>query len=238
MPRARRSQQDSEPPDSSSVFSGSFLGSALPLDAAKILVAGMEPAFFKEGEALWTASTEVKYLAVVHTGLVRMTRNAPQGSEVVVEILGPGDCVGIFAALGYSHYPLNAWAVVDTWCMKVPKLDWRKAWDTSPRLREQVTAQMAPRLLESYDFMATMLCGSVEQRMAQIILKLAAKSSRITGLSHALIADLAHTTVETCIRTTSKWQEKGWLEKGYRSLIVKDQESLRQLLHSPRANSA
>lgn len=238
MPRPRRHSGESAVPDSASIFAGSFLGPSLPLDAAKILIGGMEPCRFRAGEQIWAASTEVKYLAVVHTGLIRMTRSAPQGSEVSVEILGPGDCVGIFAALGYSHYPLNAWAVLDTWCMKIPRSDWQKAWEASPILREQVTSQLAPRLLGSYDFMATMLCGSVEQRLAQVILKLAERSNRINGLSHALFAELAHTTVETCIRTTSRWQEKGWLEKGYKFLILRRPDMLLQILHSSRASSA
>jgi len=46
-------------------------------------------------------------VAICGTGFIKMTRTTPKGSEVAVELLGPGQCLGLIAAIEGRVYPLT-----------------------------------------------------------------------------------------------------------------------------------
>lgn len=236
MPDAR------DVPSPEEVLLGCAFARGLPNSVVHALVARSRVEFAPEGSALWTAQTPARFLAVLHSGLVKMTRATPQGEEVVVEILGSGELTGLLAALCDTDYPLSAWAVTDSWFLRIPHREWANAFEGHPALRQAILDHMGPRLLEAFDFLATMLCGSVEQRVATALLKvsqvLPSEEPDTVAISHSALAGLAHTTVESCIRTTSRWQEQGWLEKSHRSLRVVRPDRLRRVLHSFQSSKA
>ena len=77
----------------------------------------------------------------------------------------------------------------------------------------------------------------VEKRLASAILSVysALKSPFLERdatlpISRQSLAEIATTSVETTIRTTSKWQQLGWVEAGYRTIRILDIDALRSLL--------
>lgn len=64
-------------------------------------------AYAERGEMIWLAGSTMQFVAICGTGFIKMTRTTPKGSEVAVELLGPGQCLGLIAAIEGRVYPLT-----------------------------------------------------------------------------------------------------------------------------------
>ena len=189
------------------------------------------------GETLWSAGSNARFFCIVADGLLRLVRRAPPAHEIVVELVGPGSCAGILAALSKGPYPLTASAVIPTTYLKLPIDIWRNAMEIEPRLCDNAMRELRCRLVQSYDFLGGMTTAMVEKRLVSALLSVhsALKSpfferDENLPISRQSLAEIASTSVETTIRTTTKWQQAGWIDAGYRTIRILDMDALRSLL--------
>ncbi len=173
-------------------------------------------AYAERGESIWLVGSPSEFFAMAGSGFVKMTRTSPQGAEVAVELLGPGQCFGLLAALEGRPYPLSAIAVTPCWYLKVPTRVLLEVYEKNDKLRDQILRALAPRLRRAHEMMSRMSSGKVEQRIAAVLLILGesyGRKGKLGGirlnvpLTRLDIAEMAGTTVETCIRVMSKWQK-------------------------------
>ena len=167
-----------------------------------------------------------------------MTRSTPQGTEVAIELLGPGQCFGLLVAIEGREYPLSAIAVTNTWYLKIPTRQFMEIYNANANLRDHILRGLAPRLRKAHDMMARMSTGRVEQRLAAVLLILMdsygeplALGTRIAvPLTRQDLAEMAGTTVETSIRVMSKLQKEGILATDKQMITVLDAASLSESL--------
>lgn len=196
-------------------------------------------AYAERSEAIWLAGAQSDFFAVVGTGFVKMTRSTPQGAEVAVELLGPGQCFGLLAALEGRILPLSAIAVTHCWYLKVPTRVILEAYRENAHLRDQMLRSLSPRLRRAHDMMARMSSGKIEQRIAAVLLILSesyGRTGKLGGIRLSVpltrqdIAEMAGTTVETCIRVMSKWQKAEIVTTEHQVITVRDVEALNAAL--------
>lgn len=196
-------------------------------------------AFAERGESIWLAGSSSEFFGVVGTGFMKMTRTTPQGAEVAVELLGPGQCFGLLAALEGRAYPLSAGAVTDCWYLKVPTRAFLDLYNSNIQLRDQMLRTLAPRLRKAHDMMARMSTGKVEQRIAAVLLILGesyGRTGKLGGvrlnvpLTRQDIAEMAGTTVETCIRVMSKWQKSNIVTTESQVITIRQPDALSSAL--------
>lgn len=187
-------------------------------------------AFAERGELIWLSGSVVQFVAIVGTGFVKMTRTTPQGSEVAVELLGPGQCLGLLAAVEGRVYPLNAIAVTNTWYLKIPITTFLDLYGANSVLRDTMLRSLGPRLRRAHEMMSRMSSGKIEQRLAAVLLILVDSygndSENGVALSVPLtrqdLGEMAGTTVETAIRVMSKWQKSGVLTTNHQWITIQD----------------
>lgn len=192
----------------------------------------------ERGEPIWLSGAPAAYFAVVGAGFVKMTRTTPQGAEVAVELLIPGQCFGLLAALQGNTFPLSAIAVTDLWYLKVQARLLHDLYAENPGLRDQMLRAIAPRLHRAHDMMARMSTGKVEQRIAAVLLILMDSCGEAdehgvrlnVPLTRQDIAEMAGTTVETTIRAMSRWQKDGRLSTDHQVITIHDSASLQRAL--------
>lgn len=192
-------------------------------------------AYAERGEPIWLAGAASEFFAVAGTGFVKLTKTTPQGAEMSVELLGPGQCFGLLVALEGRVFPLSAVAVTPCWYLKVPTRVFQDLYHENVYLRDHMLRSLTPRLRRSHDMMARMSSGKVEQRIAAVLLILMdsyGKTGKLGGvrltvpLTRQDIAEMAGTTVETCIRVMSKWQKLGTVTTEHQVITVRDPEAL------------
>ncbi len=196
-------------------------------------------AFAERGEVVWIAGAPCEFFAIVGNGFVKMTRTTPQGAEVAVEFLGPGQCFGLLAALEGRNFPLSAVAVTHSWYVKVPTRVLLDLYKSSASLRDQMLRTLAPRLRKAHDMMARMSTGKVEQRIAAVLLILGesyGRTGKLGGvrlnvpLTRQDISEMAGTTVETCIRVMSKWQKAEVVTTEHQVITIRNLDALNAAL--------
>lgn len=195
-------------------------------------------AYAERGEIIWLAGSPSQNIDVVGSGFVKMTRSTPQGTEVAIELLGPGQCFGLLVAIEGREYPLSAIAVTNTWYLKIPTRQFMEIYNANASLRDHILRGLAPRLRKAHDMMARMSTGRVEQRLAAVLLILMdsygeplALGTRIAvPLTRQDLAEMAGTTVETSIRVMSKLQKEGILATDKQMITVLDSASLTESL--------
>ena len=186
---------------------------------------------FTRGETIWLANEPSEWFASVAQGFVKMTRSSPQGKDVTVELMGPGQCVGLLVAIEGRAFPLSAIAVTECTLLKVPTDATRHVFQELPTLTHSVVSALAPRLRRAYAMLSRSAAGTVEERIAavlEIVMEAYGRTGKKGGvrltvpLTRQDIADMAGTTVESCIRTMSKWQKAGLISTEHQVVTIHD----------------
>lgn len=171
---------------------------------------GAERLFFAQGspaDAAWG----------ILTGRVRIVKSGRGGKAFCLDVLGPGDLVGVVALIRKVPMPAAAIAVEPTACLRIPEKEFRELLERHPQVGVRILEAMSRRLLAAGDSRLSLATDEVEVRVARALLRMAEKfgaerngevvfSQTITRQN---IADLAGTTVESTIRVMSRWTKSG-----------------------------
>lgn len=227
-----------ERPTNISVLEACSLLNALDEKSRQELAGESFMAYAERGEPIWIAGAPSVFSGVVGVGFVKMAKSSSSGMDVAVELLGPGQCFGLMAALEGRPFPLSAIAVSHTWYLKVPTRVLLPIYQRCGPLKDQLLRSLTPRLRRAHDMMGRLSSGRVEERLAAVLLLLAdSYGQRVaTGVRIAVpltrqdLSEMAGTTVETTIRIMSRWQKEGVVATESRRITVRDEDQLAAVL--------
>ncbi len=191
------------------------------------------------GEYVWRANTPSTHFNVIASGLVRIARTAPDGSETILALFGPRESIGDVAVVGRKPYPADAVALTDA--VEIVKIDAgavQRISEAHPSLVGAINASLVEHTHALHAKIRIMTAGKVEGRLATLLLHLASrfgdeledgKTFIPLHLSRAECAQLVGATVETTIRTFSRWQKERVVETSEAGLLVHDLAALTRL---------
>jgi CRP/FNR family transcriptional regulator len=136
-------------------------------------------------------------------------------------------------------YPESAQAMESASAIRISRKNLLKIMDEYPDLKAEVAKYSSDMLREAHEMLKNIATERVEKRIATVLLKLSEKTvfedtgySKIDfPLTRQEIADMVGTTVETCIRTMSKFQKKGLVKSLENKILVKT-DSIKKILES------
>jgi len=171
---------------------------------------------------------------LVLTGKVKITKLSQDGKEIILEIISPTDIFGGVAVIRGFPYPANAVAMEDSTVLKVSRKNLMRIVDRFPNVMYLIALQLGDRMKSSYDSLKNIALERVEARIAALLLKLAGKVGikRKDGvlidmrLTKQDVADMVGTTVETSIRTFSKFKKQGFIAESDGKFIITDKDGL------------
>ncbi|MBF0321047.1 MAG: Crp/Fnr family transcriptional regulator [Nitrospirae bacterium] len=182
-------------------------------------------------EMIFSEGDHSEWLYIVAKGKIKITRHSHDGKELIIEILQPRELFGAVAVFKGFPYPANAVAMEPAGVLKISRKDLFKILDRFPSVMLAIASMLGDRMKNSHDTLKNIALERVESRIASLLLKLALKSSpdatRIDfRLTKQDIADMAGTTVETAIRTISKFKRLGLLSERKGLFAIKDLEGM------------
>lgn len=165
---------------------------------------------------------------------MKITKLSHEGKELILEIISPTDIFGGVAVIRGFPYPANAVAMEDTEVLKISRKNLLRLVDRFPNLMYCIALQLGDRMKSSYDSLKNIALERVEARIAALLLKLANKIGVETGdgvlidmrLTKQDVADMVGTTVETSIRTFSKFKKEGLVADADGKIVIKDAKKL------------
>jgi CRP-like cAMP-binding protein len=178
--------------------------------------------FFQQGEPAATSY-------VLLRGRVRVTQLSPEGHQVILHMIGPGDGFALVAPFSGGEYGVAAEVVEDAEAL---------AWDG--QTMERLMSEHSPLAINALRFLSGRLhelqeryrelaTERVERRVARAVLRLARHAGRKTDagilidlpLSRQDLAEMTGTTLYTVSRILSGWEAAGLVEVGRERVVIK-----------------
>jgi CRP-like cAMP-binding protein len=164
-------------------------------------------------------------------------KTTARGTDVILEIFGPGDPLGAVAAYESRAYPAGAVALEPTTCLLIPRAAFFSLLEHHPTIVRSLLSGLTHRLVELTSRLAELSGGRVEARLARFFLKLATQIGQPKpegtfiplALSRQEIADMIGTTVETSIRVMSRWGKDDLIQTDKEGFLLRDRPALETL---------
>lgn len=187
-----------------------------------------------KGSDVFTQGEPALSFFVLVEGRVRAVKLTPDGGQVVVRFVGPGEIFGVAPAIGVSDYPATANAVVDSLSLSWPVSAWPRLIAKYPSLAGRTMQAVGARLQDAHDRIIEMSTEQVEQRVARTLLRLAQQAGRKVEqgvqidfpISRQDVAEMTGTTLHTVSRILSAWEARGLVEGGRQRIVIKQPHQL------------
>jgi len=188
----------------------------------------------KRGQPIYLPGDPSEHVYVVKTGAVKILGKAPEGGEVILTLLTPGDIFGELALMGDEAREHRAEASDDTLLCQVPRALLVQMIQDAPAFGMHVTKLIGLRLRTLRSRVEDLLGKSAPARLAHTLLEL----SRHYGvkdnggvliplrLSQGDLGKLVGLTRETVNGILHVWREQGLVEMDRRSVRLRDPERL------------
>ncbi len=206
--------------------------SSLKKDGLKKISAFFEEASFKNNETIFNEGDPSDVLYILAKGNVKIVKHTVVGKDIILEIMSPGDIFGGVAVLDNKPFPATAQAMKSASIIKMKRADLMRVLDKYPDLKLEIVRYFSDKLRDSHEMLKNIATERVERRIASLLLKLSEKIV-VDGegykkldfpLTRQEISEMVGTTVETCIRTMSKFQKKGIIKTTAGSISIKPDE--------------
>lgn len=184
--------------------------------------------FFLQGDP-------AKHAYVLISGRVKMVQITPSGQQITLRMMTPGQTYGGIAMLNPdAGYPATAQAVENSAAIAWSTEQLRRLAENAPALSVNTMQLMHGYILELQERQKALLTERVEQRIARILLKLAAESGRKVEdgvlidmrLTRQDVAEMSGTTLYTVSRTLAEWERAGILKIGRERVILREPHGL------------
>jgi CRP-like cAMP-binding protein len=190
-----------------------------------------------KGTAVFEQGQEASAFYVLIQGRLKVVQVTPDGQQVVIRFVVPGDIYGIAKALDRPDYPGTATAVVDSLTLTWDMALWGQFMARHPTLALNVVKTMGQRVQDAHARVKEMATEGVERRVAHALLRLVEHSGREVDqgvlvdfpVTRQDLAEASGTTLHSVSRILSAWEDAGVVVAGRQKVIVCDLEGLSRI---------
>lgn len=200
------------------------------------------------GRFLFLEGDPAEGLYMLLEGYVKVVQTDVAGQEAVVQMVGPGEPLGLIALFADQPYPASAQAISPCRALWIPGAVFREFLLRHPEITLRILRLLAERLHETHRRLLEVSALRVERRLARALVRLAGRLGRRTEegielmlpLSREELAELCGTRLHTVSRVLNRWQRSGWVRLGRRRILLRKPHALVALaeeLESPQGGS-
>jgi len=191
----------------------------------------------RHGEAIYLPGDPSQNVYVVKMGAVKIIGTAPEGGEVILAVLTPGDIFGELALTSDEPQHHRAEAADDTLLCELPRDLLIQMIQNVPAFGFHVTKLIGLRLRTLSNRVEELLGKSAPARLAHTLLDLAEQHGLQDGegvliplrLSQGDLGKLVGLTRETVNGILQVWRHQGVIEMDRRSIRLRDPERLQRV---------
>ena len=212
-----------------------FLAALQPRDR-EALAAYVTRRHFRKGDTIFQKEDPGQSLFIVESGSVRIYLPSPQGADLTLAVLGPGDFFGDLSLLDGSPRSAGAAASSETTALTLERADFIALVRSRPEAAVAVLAVVARRLRETDEMAADLAFLDVAARLAKKMLELAASHGvqRPNGvllnlaLTQEELANMIGVTRESVNRNLGEFRRAGLVANEGRRFVIRDPAGLRR----------
>jgi CRP-like cAMP-binding protein len=187
-----------------------------------------------KGTAMFNQAAEAKEFFVLLDGRLKVVQATPDGEQVLIRFVVPGEVCGIAVAMRRPDYPATASAVTDSLALVWESRHWDALCASVPTMAANALQTVGQRLQDAHSRIRELSTEEVERRIAHAVLRLAGQSGHKTDAGLLIdfpvtrqdIADMTGATLHTVSRIMSAWEVTGILQRGRQRILVSDAHGL------------
>ena len=184
---------------------------------------------YKNNETIFIEGDPSDKFYLVGEGSVKILKHTLMGKDIILEVMSPGDIFGGVAVLDRKPFPASAQAMESTTVIRISRNNLIKIMEEHPILKLEIVKYFSDKLRDAHEMLKNIATERVEKRVASLLLKLSEKVGIEEGgyrkidfpLTRQEISEMVGTTVETCIRTMSKFQKNGIIKSSNGRISIK-----------------
>src|SRR3954470_17220135 len=191
----------------------------------------------RDGQILFTEGEPSEHLFVVRSGRVRILARSPQGSELVLAVLGPGEVIGELSVIDEGPRSATAEALGDVDLLAVPAADVRALLRRQPGLLLAAARELAGTVRRLTGSASDLVFLDLPRRLAKLLLAEATAGPdgvpRVdTGMSQSGLAARLGVTRQTLNRALAGLIGHGWIEARGPEFVLRNPEALSRFADS------
>ncbi|WP_353057799.1 Crp/Fnr family transcriptional regulator [Devosia sp. YIM 151766] len=188
-------------------------------------------------ETVFEQGQKATHFFLLLHGRLKVTQVTPEGQQIIVRVVHPGDLFGFAQALQRDDYPGTPIAAAESVVMSWPNDVWGHFVEQNPHLAVNAMRTIGQRLQEAHTRIREMATEEVERRVAHAVLRLIDQAGRREQdgvridfpLTRQDVAEMTGTTLHTVSRIFSAWESQGIVKGGRQKLLVRDRPRLEAL---------
>jgi CRP/FNR family transcriptional regulator, cyclic AMP receptor protein len=169
---------------------------------------GVRPRRYGKDDVIFYADERGDVLCLIREGQVKVTMISPEGKEIILSLLGPGDFFGEMALLDDEPRSATVVATENLELMTIYREDFLKLMAENFDITKKVLAEISRRLRSASSRIESLATMDVYGRLARFFLDLAKDQGKsldsgyvsVTRPTHQAIANMIGTSRETVSR--------------------------------------
>ncbi len=194
---------------------------------------------FPKNQPIYFAHEPSNAIFFLKKGRVKLTRTSPEGKEMIVALVNPGDVFGEMSIIDEGERTDYAIALDECLICAISKSDFRDFIEENPSLNLKITKLIGFKLRRYSERIEDLVFKDAEQRVVSFILGLANDNGKRIGdevfikpfLTHQDIAELTACSRQTVNSILTDLREKKVINFDRRKLIIYREEELNKILN-------
>ena len=191
---------------------------------------------FNAGETVFNLGSPGDHMMAVLSGTIRISVPSPDGKELVLTLIQPGEVFGELAVLDGKERSADAIAENECTLAILYRHDVLSFFQRNPSAWPKLVEVLCQRLRRTDQVFAEVALLQLPVRLAKMMLRLlespdssaAAKGGKI-GFSQRELANMVGGTRESVNRCLRTWQRRGIVQVSEGSIVVMNQDALEDL---------
>jgi CRP/FNR family transcriptional regulator, cyclic AMP receptor protein len=213
-----------------------LLGHLTPSDLDK-LVSYARVVSYRADDSIFLKGSPGTGMMAVIAGRVKITAPSPDGKEVILNLINPGEIFGEIALLDGKERTADAVALTDCELMVLERRDFLPFLHSRPELCVRLLAILCERLRRTSEQVEEILFLELPGRFARSLLRLAqshgervAAGTRITlPLSQREFGEMVGISREGINKQLHAWQRDGWVALDKGEIVIRDMAALKRV---------
>ncbi|ACJ01318.1 Crp/Fnr family transcriptional regulator [Rhodospirillum centenum] len=210
------------------VLNGMRMFDGLPLEALEAVIAAGQTRLVPKGTTVFTQGAKALTCHALLDGRIKIQQTGPDGQQVVVQFVGPGEMYGTLAMFLKSGYPGDAVTLTDSVEIVWSADAMLRLMREHPQIALNTLGMLGNRLEDLQTRLRELSTQRVERRVAHALLRLAKQAGKPVEagveidfpLSRQDLAEMTGTTLHTVSRIVSGWESAGIVEGGRQQVVV------------------
>lgn len=196
-------------------------------------------AIYPKSAILFIQGQQPRGVFVLCTGKVKLSTSSSEGKTVITKISGPGDVLGLNAAVSNHPYEVTAEMIEPGQANFIARDALLQFFREHGEVALRVAEQLSRNYYTAFEEIRTLgLTSSPAEKLAKLLLswdqgklRTGSTASIRLPLTHEEIGEMIGTTRETVSRLFSEFRRKEWLQIKGSALTIRNRAALEKIVH-------